>query len=161
MHKKTIIGIFSVLVVVGGFVVYTMVRSASYANEPINASQTSSLDDGVLQAPNLPSKTSDENGVTVIVTPLLVSPDAATWEFDVVLSTHVQELGGYDLVKLATLVDENGNALKPISWAPDATEGHHIGGVLTFARIDPSSGTIAVKISDIGGEKERVFEWGL
>lgn len=161
MHKKIILGIFAALMVAGGFVAYAMVGPASYADEPINTPQAGSLDDGLLQAPNLPSKTNDENGVTVTITPLRVSSEVETWEFDVVLSTHVQELGGYDLTKLVTLVDEDGNAFKPSAWSPDATEGHHIGGILKFDRPTTAPGLIEVRIQGVGGVDERNYSWNV
>lgn len=119
------------------------------------------ISDAPISAPQFPPKVSDENGVTVTITPLLVSPDAATWEFDVVLSTHVQELGGYDLAKLATLADENGNEFKPLSWSPDATEGHHIGGVLKFDRLASKPARIEIKVAEIGTVTERSFRWDM
>lgn len=100
-----------------------------------------------------------DNGVTVVVTPPDLSNTSTVWNFDVVMSTHVQELGGYDLGKMATLVDDQGKTYKPISWTPDAKEGHHIGGTLSFDRIPTSTKSVTVKIVGIVGDGERVFQW--
>lgn len=101
-------------------------------------------------------QSSDVNGVTIVVTPIDPYSDVDTLSFDVVLSTHVQELGGYDLAKLARLVDGEGRILAPISWSPDATEGHHIGGRLQFSR--PVTSSILLTIEADG---ERSFRWKL
>lgn len=124
-------------------------------------SGVSAISDAPISAPQFPPKVSDENGVTVTITPLLVSPDAATWEFDVVLSTHVQELGGYDLAKLATLADESGNVFKPLSWSPDATEGHHVGGILKFDRPASKLTRIEITVAEIGAVAKRSFQWDM
>jgi hypothetical protein len=118
---------------------------------------------GAVSVPSASSQVREnaDNGVTVIVTPPDFSNTTTPWNFDVVMSTHVQELGGYDLVKMATLVDDAGKTYTPISWQPDAKEGHHIGGSLQFDRVALNSKSITLKIGGVGGTEERIFQWSI
>lgn len=161
MNKKIMIGIFAALALASGIVAYATFSSGSLTtqNEQMEGQQDGLIVDEALPAPQFPPKASDENGITVTVTPLLVASDIATWKFDVVMSTHVVELGSYDLKEMATLTDGTGKVYRPISWEPDAKEGHHIGGVLQFDRPTTESDNVTVKITGVGGPGERVFEW--
>lgn len=154
-------GLFAVGVIGAGVIAYGNYGPVAAEREAETAvrSESGSIDDAALQAPIFPPKVNDKNGITVTVTPLLVSSDSATWEFDVVMSTHAEELGGYDLATLAILVDDAGKEYKPIAWKPDASEGHHIGGVLQFDRPTVESNNVTVIISGVGGPGGRVFEW--
>lgn len=115
---------------------------------------------GATSAPSSQVRENADNGVAVVVSPPDFS-NTTPWNFDVVMSTHVQELGGYDLKKMATLIDDTGKIYAPISWQPDAKEGHHIGGSLQFDRVALNAKGITLKIVGIGGTGERVFQWNI
>jgi len=69
----------------------------------------------------------EEGNVTVLVDSL----NEANTNFRVTLGTHSVELN-YDLVKLSSLFDIDGNEYIPISWGGDPAGGHHRTGVLKF-----------------------------
>ena len=76
-------------------------------------------------APASPAaRTSSEQGVTVTVRPGRLRPRAKTWNFEIVLDTHSEELGD-DLLKSAVLVDGEGRQYKPTRWDGAAPGGHH------------------------------------
>lgn len=155
------IGLLAVGAIGAGVFAYVNYGSVAAGREAETATHPESgiIADAALPAPMFPSKASNENGITVTVTPLLVSSDAAIWKFDVVMSTHTQELGGYNLAKMATLVDDTGKTYKPTAWQPDAAQGHHIGGILEFDRPSTESNNVTITIPGVGGSGERVFEW--
>ena len=113
-----------------------------------------------------PSKTAletvenSEGGVTVGVTPLNLSPDSTTWDFEISLSTHSVDLG-QDLAVVSELVSDGGKTYKPYLWEGDPPGGHHRSGILKFKPIVPQPKSIQVKITDIGGIPVRTFSWTL
>ena len=101
-----------------------------------------------------------QNGVTLAVTPRTLSSDAETWDFNLVLETHSQELSG-DLTKSAVFLDGSGARYEPIAWDGAGPGGHHRQGVLRFKRITPQPQTIELQISRDGESGARVFRWEL
>lgn len=106
----------------------------------------------------LPTRSSSEQMVTITVT--LHDLNAASWEFDVVLNTHVQPLDD-DLAKSAALVDASGQRHAPIAWRGDAAGGHHRKVVLTFAPLQPRPPSLELQIRRAGESKPRSFKWQL
>lgn len=109
-------------------------------------------------APALQARTSDEQMVTVTVTPRV--PVAGSWEFDVSFNTHVQPLGD-DMMKAAALVDPAGAAHAPLAWRGDGPGGHHRKGVLVFAPLQPRPQSIELRIQRAGEPAPRSFAWEL
>ncbi len=103
------------------------------------------------------SQTSKEGAVTVKVTPLELSAQAAVWRFEVVLETHVVALD-QDMTAAATLADGAGREYRPLAWEGDKPGGHHRKGVLTFEPIRPAPSSVTLKIRRIG-VAERTFSW--
>jgi hypothetical protein len=99
-----------------------------------------------------------EAAVTVKVTPR--SLDGATWEFDVVMDTHAQDLTD-DLVKTAALVASDGSEIRPLEWKGAPPGGHHRAGVLRFKAPDPVPSIVVLKIARPAESKPRVFQWKL
>ena len=66
-------------------------------------------------AVELATQESSQNGVTVAVTPRTLSSDAETWDFNIVLDTHSQDLSD-DLAKSAVLLDGSGARYEPVAW---------------------------------------------
>lgn len=88
--------------------------------------------------------------------------------FAVEMDTHVVNLDGYDLRKLATLRTDQGQDIQPASWnAPSG--GHHRNGTLAFPAttasgtplIGPDARSITLVIRNVGDVPERTFTWTL
>ena len=109
------------------------------------------------QAP-LPSRTSNEQMVTVKVTPRDLAANA--WEFQVVLDTHVRPLDD-DLVKTAVLLDSAGGRHAPLAWRGDGPGGHHRKGILVFAPLEPRPPAIELQLQRTGEAAPRTFKWQL
>ena len=112
-------------------------------------------------AAELASQSSEDGGVTIAVKPVDVSAKAATWSFQVSLSTHSQDLND-DLVRTSFIVDRvgNRNAL-PTGWKGDAPGGHHRKGVLSFKALAPLPAAIELRIQRAGEKAPRVYRWDL
>jgi hypothetical protein len=105
----------------------------------------------------LAPQTSDERGVKVTVTPQALAQ--ATWNFEVTLETHTQNLSD-DLSRSASLVAE-GKQYSPLGWEGAAPGGHHRGGLLRFKAIVPQPGLIELRIRLAGETSPRSFKWTL
>jgi len=104
-------------------------------------------------------------GVTVKVTPAnLKDSDADTLDFTVSLDTHTVELN-YDLVQLAVLTDNLGNEYSPASWTPEQSDGHHVGGLLSFGDrvtiLEEGVTELTLTVKDVAGIAERFFVWSI
>ena len=113
---------------------------------------------GGMAAATLPTQTSCQSGVTVIVTPRNLA--ASTWEFDVVFDTHSQELTD-DLGKAAVLVSDGRASHSPLKWQGDPPGGHHRQGVLQFKSVSPLPASIELQIKRSGETAPRSFRWQL
>jgi len=69
-------------------------------------------------APALATRSSDEAGVRVVVTPKALGRDVTVWEFNVVMDTHTKPLND-NLAQAAVLVDEAGRRYVPVAWQGD------------------------------------------
>lgn len=108
------------------------------------------------------TRTSNERGVKVEVTPLNLSPAGAdTLEFRVIMDSHTVDLR-YDLSKIALLRDDRGNTYRPSSWQGPAG-GHHVAGALRFAqrreimKLRPAH--LELQIDGVAGVPRRSFRW--
>ena len=106
---------------------------------------------------SLMTKTDEQASVTVVITPVDLSPTSKEWKFDIGMNTHTVPLD-QDMTKVGTLVDENGKEYKPLRWEGALPGGHHREGVLVFAAIIPMPKTITLKLTGIGGVV-RNFVW--
>jgi hypothetical protein len=113
---------------------------------------------GALAAGKLDPQTSSQSGVTVKVTPRIVT--GAEWEFEVAFDTHSQELND-DLLKAAVLVADGGASSNPAGWLGDAPGGHHRKGVLRFKPAAASPASIELRLQRPGEAAPRVFRWHL
>ena len=111
-------------------------------------------------APSVAAQTSRDRGVTVIVTPINLARDAATWEFKVVLDTHSQELSE-DLQRSAVLVSADGRQQQPIAWVGAPAGGHHREGILRFAAITPAPEALELRLQRPNEAAARTFRWQL
>jgi hypothetical protein len=111
-------------------------------------------------AAELTSQRNSASGVTVTVVLQELAPSTKTWDFNVVLDTHSQELTD-DLVKTATLFDDKGTRHVPISWEGAGPGGHHREGTLKFNAISPKPQNIELQIQRTGETTPRYFRWQL
>ncbi|MBI4059220.1 hypothetical protein HY404_03195 [Candidatus Microgenomates bacterium] len=103
-------------------------------------------------------KENSEGPVTVTVAPHGWENGVNTWDFDITLDTHSEELNT-DLVAMSLLMDDQGKVFKPLSWEGDPPGGHHRRGILKFKTISPRPKSIELKIKNVGGVTERSFRW--
>ena len=104
----------------------------------------------------LESQTNSEGAVTITVTPKNLSD--GTWDFEIALDTHSEELS-VDLAAVAILVDDQGKEYSALAWEGDPPGGHHRVGVLSFAPITTQSRSVMLIIRQLGGVQERSFVW--
>jgi hypothetical protein len=107
----------------------------------------------------------DEQGaVSVAVTPMGLSEDAPTLDFEVLMDTHSVELD-MNLATLATLMTDNGRHVTATLW--DAVPGgHHVSGVLSFPGTEDGTavldGATQLTLTIRGVDApERIFIWTL
>ena len=111
-------------------------------------------------AAGLETRSASAAGVTVRVTPTQVAPGAATWEFEVMLDTHSQDLSD-NLVRNSVLVESNGAKHAPLAWDGAGPGGHHRKGVLRFKALQPAPEAIELQIRRPGESAPRSFRWTL
>jgi hypothetical protein len=104
-------------------------------------------------------QTRNEHGVKVTVTPQELSPAAKTWDFEVTLETHTQDLSD-DLTKSALLIAD-GTKHMPLNWKGAAPGGHHRKGLLRFMAIVPQPRSVELQIRLAGDASPRSFTWSL
>ena len=112
----------------------------------------------VIASSTLPSRTNDQGGVRVVVTPRPQSVNATTWEFDVALDTHTKPLTD-DLAAASSLVDDQGKATPAKSWTGDPPGGHHRKGVLQFSAPANNPAAFELRLKGVGGVDVRTFRW--
>ncbi len=148
--NKTLLTVLSTVAFIAGFFLFYQNRSQEQkAPTPETVQQT-----GTSQ--KWEAKIDDQANVSVVVTPLDLSPQSAQWTFDVGMNTHSVELD-QDMTKIAVLVDDQGKEYKPLAWN-GPSGGHHREGTLTFARITPMPKSIELKITGIA-DVVRSFVW--
>jgi len=125
-------------------------KSSSNVNNAVNPIQNSNN--------SLETKENTEGPVSVTVTPRNLEEGLTTWDFEMALDTHSQELN-YDLTSLVELVDDQGKIYQPSAWEGDNPTGHHRKGVLKFNAVSPRPKSWELKISNVGGVAERSFKW--
>ena len=153
MNNKTLAILSLVLAFLGGFLFF-------YRGGPTKefAPVANQINQQTTTKQNFETKTEEQTNVTVVITPIDLSPNSKEWKFDVGITTHSIELD-QDMTKIAVLVDDQGKEYKPISWE-GPTGGHHREGVLIFNQITPIPKFVELKISTIG-DVVRSFVWQL
>lgn len=108
---------------------------------------------------SLAPQTIEERGVKVTVTPPKLAKEAKTWDFEVVLETHTQDLSD-DLTKSSVLFAD-GKRYTPFEWNGAAPGGHHRKGVLRFNAISPQPQEMELQVRLKGDLAPRNFKWRL
>jgi hypothetical protein len=111
----------------------------------------------MVAAQNLPARSNIAGGVQVTVTPKTVGT-GPTWDFEVSMNTHIKPLDT-DLASEAVLIVNGSQRYAPSSWQGDPPGGHHRKGVLRFPAPNDPAELFEVQIQNIGGVKQRVFQW--
>ena len=112
-----------------------------------------------IAAPPLEARTSDADGVQVVVTPNSLDPAANSWDFEVVLDTHTQPLND-NIVRASELIAD-GRSQAPLDWQGDPPGGHHRKGTLIYPRPAELPKVMEIRINGIGGGAARTFRWEL
>lgn len=101
----------------------------------------------------------DQGSVTIEATPQ-ISPGDRQWKFKMVLDAHSVELD-QDPLQVVVLLDDQGNAFKPITWDGPGPGGHHREGILIFEAIIPVPKYIELKIMNVGSIPDRSLKWNI
>lgn len=165
MKKVTIIFVILLLIVLAvtlkdSFSVNIVPKSTGTPNNITSSAQSKNS--------SFETKENTEGPVSVTVKPLSLENGLPTWDFEITLNTHSEELNA-DLVTVSELVDDQGKLYKPISWEGDKPGGHHRSGILKFNPISPKPKSLELKMSklfpsetkNVGGVTERSFKWNL
>lgn len=107
--------------------------------------------------PGYAPQISDERGVKVTATPQKILGEAKTWDFQLVLETHTQDLSE-DLAKSAVLIAD-GRQYLSLGWEGAPPGGHHRKGVLRFKTIAPPPAAVELRIRLAGDASPRSFKW--
>lgn len=100
---------------------------------------------------------SNERGVKITVIRPNILSEAKTWDFQVTLETHTQDLSD-DLAKSSVLI-ANGRQYLPMGWKGAPPGGHHRKGVLRFKTIAPQPRSMELQIRLAGDASPRSFKW--
>ena len=152
MKSKIITGLYVIVFIGGSLALYF--NSPKPQKTPV-ANQTNQQ--VTTTEKNWGTKTEEQADVTMVVTPIDLSPNSKEWKFDVGMNTHSVELD-QDMTKIAVLAGDDGKEYKPLRWEGGEGGGHHREGVLIFSQITPIPKSVELKISGIGNV-ERSFIW--
>ena len=153
MKNRIIIGLY-VIAFVGGFL--ALYFSGAKPQKTPTGNQTNQQVATIEKS--WETKTEEQANVTVVITPIDLSPNSKEWKFNIIMNTHSVELD-QDMTKVAILIDDQGKEYKAINWE-GPSGGHHREGALIFSQIIPIPKSIELKISDIG-DVVRSFVWQL
>ncbi len=143
------------MIAAAGFFVGAWVWSNGQA-APISANVSAGSGTATTSS-SLESKASSDGWAEVEVTPFTLG--SKEWSFSVTLNAH-QEIDA-DLIKAATLADDQGDTPTPLRWEEPTLGGHHREGTLVFGTPASKSQNITLTLKDIGGAAVRTFSWQL
>ena len=151
MNKITMISVIALASIIGLLTFYF-----HFQNPVSNQNQENSTSQSAQQ--KWEAQTDDQGNVTVVVTPIDLSPQAKEWTFDIIMDTHSVELD-QDMTESSVLIDDKGKEYKPLRWE-GPVGGHHREGILIFNQITSTPKSVELKISGID-EVVRSFIWQL
>lgn len=100
---------------------------------------------------------SNERGIKVTAALQNISGEAKTWDFQVTMESHTQDLRD-DLGKAAVLIAD-GRQYLPVGWEGAPPGGHHRKGLLRFNAIAPQPASLELQIRLSGEATPRSFKW--
>ncbi len=105
------------------------------------------------------AQVSNERGIKVTVTPQRIAEKTETWEFQVALETHTQDLT--DDIAASSVLTADGKSYAPLGWEGSPPGGHHRKGLLRFKAIASRPPSLELQIRLKGDASPRVFRWAL
>lgn len=128
---------------------------------------TAPMSDTSGTAPLELTQTAQVGAVEIKVTATnLQDPEADTLDFAIELNSHTQEID-LDLAETARLLIGE-DEIPPTAWETATPKGHHVTGVLRFARTSAGDGEVLDEATEISlviagllGNEERAFTWQL
>lgn len=102
------------------------------------------------------TQTSDEQEVTVVVTPIVLGKSNEETKFLARFDTHTIELD-FDIAAVATLKDDNEKNYSAFSWS-GGRGGHHLEGEIVFPPIKKTARIVTLTLSGVNGA-DRIFSW--
>lgn len=118
--------------------------------------QQSAVDVAPAQTGKYVTQTNSDEGVEVVVKPKNLFETSKNNVFMVTMNNHVIDLD-YDMAKISSLVDDNGEKYQAIEWK-GSKGGHHVEGELIFPEIKKEAKSLELKIEGIASA-DRVFKW--
>lgn len=150
-NARDIVIVLAIIIVALVFIAFAFLNDGG-ANAISNDGQS-------LQAANkLETKTNEGNGISIDVTPVIISEKLV--EFEVVITTHTGSLD-FDVDKISILEDAKGSKYTPLLWEGSPSGGHHRNGVLKFPELKEKPISIKLTMKNIGNIPERVFNWDM
>ncbi len=155
MKKELIVVIALIALIVGAFLLIGQVGGNT---APVIDSSTEQVNSEGPVTVSIRYSDNEESG----------SDDSLT--FQVKIQTHTVNLDVYDIVKLATLKDSQGNVYTPSEWTENqGSGGHHRSGILYFdlddeagnAIIDSQDTFFEIIVKDVGNVAVRSFKWDI
>ena len=143
-------------IIIGAGIILTLFLVFNFIWRERNPAPTSGLNQDSASQDNFKKQINSEGEVSVSVLPKNITNKI--WEFEVELNTHSVELSE-DLTQVSFLIKSEGEEEKPIAWEGDLPAGPHRKGVLKFNALSPQPAFIILKIREVGGVKERIFQW--
>ena len=151
MNSK--IFLFILLILAGAIIFgFTVKRNQPQPEESLSFEGTNTE-----QLSTLQTQIKTLGAIEVEVTPLSVKPGKAI-VFELVMNNHSVDLD-YDYTKIVTLMDDQGNSLKPAQWTGN-TSGHHIKGELVFSALPERTKELTLTLDGVDNKKET-FTWQL
>ncbi len=135
-----------------------VVVSFSFFSASFRTTDLTLAKDGVVEI-NLPTKTNDENFVSIGIKPTKFSFEE-TLKFYVEMNTHQGSLD-FDLARISVLKDDKDNIYEPLSWEGPPPGGHHRSGTLTFPKLEGKTKFIELTMRNVYNVPERAFRWEL
>ena len=111
MNLKVVLFSFATIATVA--ILYNLFSSKSFSTKENELANDKTSPTGIISLlPQIDAK----GEITVKVSPQDLSESAETWDFEILLDTHSQNLGDLNLLNNSVLIDDKGNQFNPISW---------------------------------------------
>lgn len=148
-----VVGLISI-VLFGSFLLNSLEKDAE--DVVVAGAQSETLSENK-NSPISNSQTRQAGAVDIEATPVQLEPGKEA-VIELSLNTHSVELD-YDFTKISYLEDDLDNKYKAHQWSGEKG-GHHLGGTLTFEKLQKNAKNVVLKISGVD-DKEVFFEWEL
>lgn len=154
MKGRAVVTVLILIIIFGSF----LINGGEKDTEDVVVQGTQSevvIEDN--NVPSLETKVKKAGAVDIEATPIQLEPGKKV-VIELSLNTHSVELD-YDYTKISYLEDNLGNKYKALKWSGEAG-GHHLGGTLSFEKLQQNAKSAVLKISGID-DQDVLFEWEL